>query len=102
MSAVYLQDGDSLTVRFTLAQGWDVGGGSPGYEIVEEEESTCSENGYRYYECSYCGATKYESLPREDHVWGEDGTCVNCSAVQPQSLFYTDNLSDNGKRRNYL
>lgn len=31
MSAVYLQDGDSLTVRFTLAQGWDVGGGSPGY-----------------------------------------------------------------------
>ena len=76
--------------------------GEHDYEIVEEEESTCSENGYRYYECSYCGATKYESLPREDHVWGEDGTCVNCSAVQPQSLFYTDNLSDNGKRRNYL
>lgn len=73
--------------------------GEHDYEIVEEEESTCSENGYRYYECSYCGATKYESLPREDHVWGEDGTCVNCSAVQPQSLFYTDNLSDNGKRR---
>lgn len=31
MSAVYLQDGDSLTVRYTLAQGWDVGGGNPGY-----------------------------------------------------------------------
>ena len=31
MSSVYLQDGDVLTVRFTLAYGWDVGSGSPGY-----------------------------------------------------------------------
>ena len=31
MSNVYLQDGDVLTIRFTLAYGWDVGGGSPGY-----------------------------------------------------------------------
>ena len=31
MSSVYLQDGDVLTIRFTLAYGWDVGGGSPGY-----------------------------------------------------------------------
>ena len=31
MSSVYLQDGDTLIVRFTLAYGWDVGGGSPGY-----------------------------------------------------------------------
>ena len=31
MSSVYLKDGDVLTVRYTLAYGWDVGGGSPGY-----------------------------------------------------------------------
>ena len=31
MSGVYLQDGDVLTLRYTLAYGWDVGGGSPGY-----------------------------------------------------------------------
>lgn len=31
MSSVYLQDGDVLIVRYTLAYGWDVGGGSPGY-----------------------------------------------------------------------
>ena len=31
MSSVYLQDGDVLILRYTLAYGWDVGGGSPGY-----------------------------------------------------------------------
>ena len=32
MSSVYLQDGDVLTLRYTLAYGWDVGSsGSPGY-----------------------------------------------------------------------
>ncbi len=31
MSSVYLQPGDVLIVRYTLAYGWDVGGGSPGY-----------------------------------------------------------------------
>ena len=72
------------------------------YEIVDEEASTCSENGYRDYECSYCGATRYESLPKLDHVWDEDGTCVNCYESQPQSLFDFDNLSDNRKRRNTL
>ena len=72
------------------------------YVLVDEEESTCCENGYRDYECSYCGHTKFESLPKADHVWGEDGACVNCSEVRPQSLFYTDHLSDNRKRRNYL
>ena len=31
MSDVYLQPGDVLTIRFTLAYGWDVGGGTAGY-----------------------------------------------------------------------
>lgn len=31
MSSVYLQNGDVLTVRYTLAYGWDVGGGTAGY-----------------------------------------------------------------------
>lgn len=31
MSSIYLQDGDVLTIRYTLAYGWDVGGGTAGY-----------------------------------------------------------------------
>lgn len=31
MSGVYLKDGDVLTIRYTLAYGWDVGGGAAGY-----------------------------------------------------------------------
>lgn len=86
--------GESKTEEFPLAEH--------DYEVVDEEASTCTKNGYRDYECTVCYATRYESLPLADHVWGEDGICVNCSEVQPQSLFYTDNLSDNRKRRNYL
>ena len=32
MCAYYLRDGDVLTLRYTLAYGWDVGSGTPGYE----------------------------------------------------------------------
>ena len=31
MSGYYLQDGDTLTLRYTLAYGWDVGTGESGY-----------------------------------------------------------------------
>lgn len=31
MSSYYLQDGDVLTLRYTLAYGWDIGGGTEGY-----------------------------------------------------------------------
>ena len=31
MSSLYLKDGDVLILRYTLAYGWDVGGGTPAY-----------------------------------------------------------------------
>lgn len=31
MSGYYLKDGDTLTLRYTLAYGWDVGTGESGY-----------------------------------------------------------------------
>lgn len=69
MSAVYLQDGDVLTVRFTLAYGWDVGGGDPAYgntvgycvsavngnyEINHRMETEIR-NGQEVYVCRCCG-----------------------------------------------
>ena len=86
--------GESKTEELPLAEH--------DYEIIDEEASTCTENGYRDYECTVCYVTRYESLPRADHTWGEDGTCIYCYEPQPQSLFYLDNLFDNRKRRNYL
>jgi len=86
--------GESKTEEFPLAEH--------DYEVVDEEASTCTKNGYRDYECTVCYATRYESLPLADHVWGEDGICINCSESRPESLFYNDHFSDNRKRRNYL
>jgi len=70
MSATFLQDGDVLTLRYTLAQGWDVGGGNPGYSstvgycvsavngefrIRHQMESRTDEAGNSYNVCRCCG-----------------------------------------------
>lgn len=34
MSDTFLEDGSVLTLRYTLAQGWDVGSGDPGYSVT--------------------------------------------------------------------
>lgn len=84
MSAVYLQDGDVLTLRFTLAQGWDVGGGNPGYsstvgycvsaingdlEVNHQMETATDENGKEIYVCHCCGleeSCRHSDLRCED------------------------------------
>ena len=98
MSAVYLQDGDSLTVRFTLAQGWDVGGGSPGYgstvgycvsavngkfNISHRMETITGDNGNEIHVCHCCGIVQdcaHESMTLLDL---EDGYhiqyCEDCN-----------------------
>jgi len=70
MSHVYLQDGDVLTIRFTLAYGWDVGGGSPGYgstvgycvsavngsiRVNHRMETITNEDGSQSNVCHCCG-----------------------------------------------
>lgn len=45
------------------------------YKMTDSEPSTCMEQGWAYYTCAACGATKYEDLPLADHIWGEsEGT----------------------------
>lgn len=100
MSAVYLQDGDSLTVRFTLAQGWDVGGGSPGYgstvgycvsavngsfHISHQMETIAGENGTELHVCHCCGIVQDCVHENMTYVDLEDGThiqyCNDCKTA---------------------
>ena len=70
MSSVYLQDGDVLIVRYTLAYGWDVGGGSAGYgstvgycvsavngsiRVNHRMETITNEDGSQSNVCHCCG-----------------------------------------------
>lgn len=70
MSEYSLEDGDVLTLRYTLAHGWDVGGGTPGYGntigycvtalngsyyINHQMETVEHEDGSLTYMCRCCG-----------------------------------------------
>lgn len=65
-----LEDGDVLTLRYTLAYGWDIGGGTSGYgntagycvtaingsfDINHQMEEVVDENGVVTYVCRCCG-----------------------------------------------
>lgn len=97
MSATYLQDGDVLTIRFTLAQGWDVGGGNPGYSSTvgycvtamngnfyfhHQVEAVTDENGRVIYVCRCCGLEENCAHANTRFVDRGDGTheecCDNC------------------------
>lgn len=70
MSEYSLEDGDVLTLRYTLAHGWDIGGGAPGYGntlgycvtalngnfyINHQMETVEHEDGSQSYVCHCCG-----------------------------------------------
>lgn len=70
MSEYSLEDGDVLTLRYTLAHGWDVGGGTPGYGntigycvtalngsyyINHQMETVENADGSLTYMCHCCG-----------------------------------------------
>jgi len=70
MSEYSLEDGDVLTLRYTLAHGWDVGGGTAGYGntlgycvtaldgkffIQHQMETVEAEDGSLRYVCHCCG-----------------------------------------------
>ena len=90
MSAVYLQDGDVLTLRFTLAQGWDVGGGDPGYSNtvgycvsavnggfrISHKMKTEILNGKEIRVCSCCGLEETCAHADTEYKDQENGTHV--------------------------
>lgn len=97
MSATYLQDGDVLTLRYTLAQGWDVGGGSPGYsstvgycvsalngdfKISHQMDTIQNADGSESYVCRCCGLEESCAHANKRFVDQGDGThaeyCDDC------------------------
>lgn len=100
MSAVRLRDGDVLTLRYTLAYGWDIGGGSDNYGnvvgyCVEGRNGTIYVNhrwetaedpdGSVRYVCRCCGMV--QDCPHAHMTYKdlEDGThillCEDCQAA---------------------
>lgn len=90
MSDYHLQNGDTLVLRYTLAYGWDVGGGSPGYSsagycvscingswsIHHSFETVTAADGTMQYVCRCCGTV--QGCPHEHRQWQDqsDGTCA--------------------------
>ena len=91
MSEYFLQDGDVLTLRFTIAYGWDIGGGTSGYghtvgycvsatngsfRINHQMEQITNSDGSVQYVCRCCGLkedcahenTEFKDLGDGTHV----------------------------------
>lgn len=100
MSAVYLKNGDVLTLRYTLAYGWDIGGGSDNYGnvvgyCVEGRNGTIYVNhrwetaedpdGSIHYVCRCCGMVQDCPHAHTTYKDLEDGThillCEDCQAA---------------------
>lgn len=100
MSAVRLRDGDVLTLRYTLAYGWDIGGGSDNYGnvvgyCVEGRNGTIDVNhrwetaedpdGSIRYVCRCCGMVQDCPHAHTTYKDLEDGThillCEDCQAA---------------------
>ena len=119
MSSVYLQDGDVLIVRYTLAYGWDVGGGSPGYgstvgycvsavngsiRVSHRMETVTNEDGSQSNVCRCCGIV--EDCAHTDAVFTDlgDGThirfCKTCMKEigDPEMHLWTFSEEDTSNR----
>ena len=110
MSAVYLKAGDVLTLRYTLAYGWDVGGGSDNYgnvvgycveavngyfNINHVMETVENPDGSIHYVCHCCGLIQDCTHEHTTYKDLEDGThilfCEDCQTAigDPQSHNWT-------------
>ena len=110
MSDYYLEDGDVLTLRYSLAYGWDVGGGTAGYgstvgycvtavngsySINHQMEQKENEDGSVRHICRCCGLV--EECAHTHLTWLdlEDGThirfCDDCRTTvgDPQAHTWT-------------
>ena len=100
MSAVYLKDGDVLTLRYTLAYGWDIGGGSDSYGNIvgycvtpinrditprHQMEEVEDPDGSIHYVCHCCGLIEDCTHEHTTYKDLEDGThilfCEDCKTA---------------------
>lgn len=109
-----LEDGDVLTLRYTLANGWDVGGGTEGYGktigycvtafngnfyINHQMEIVNDANGSKHYVCHCCGLE--EGCPHENTVQKNvgDGThityCNDCKTEVGDPKMHVWKTTDN-------
>ena len=115
MSAVYLKDGDVLTLRYTLAYGWDIGGGSDNYgnivgycveavngyfNINHVMETVENPDGSIHYVCHCCGLIEDCTHEHTTYKDLEDGThilfCEDCQTAigDPQLHNWTYDAGD--------
>ncbi|MBQ8236675.1 MAG: hypothetical protein IJZ39_00780 [Oscillospiraceae bacterium] len=100
MSQYYLEDGDVLTLRYTLCYGWDVGGGTAGYgstvgycvtavngsyDINHQMETVEKEDGSVRHICRCCGLVEDCAHAHLTYMDLEDGThirfCDDCKTT---------------------
>lgn len=100
MSAVHLNDGDTLTLRYTLAYGWDIGGGSDNYGNIvgycvtaingditprHQMEEVEDPDGSIHYVCHCCGLIEDCTHEHTTYKDLEDGThilfCEDCKTA---------------------
>lgn len=108
MSELELKDGDNLTLRFTLAYGWDVGGGTEGYgkngagycvtalngnwDIHHVMEEVTDDSGVTHLVCRCCGLV--EDCLHENRFWKDlgDGThmeyCPDCQSMLGDPVYH--------------
>lgn len=98
MSEYSLEDGDVLTLRYTLAHGWDVGGGTSGYGntvgycvtaldgryyIHHQMETIENPDGSKSYVCHCCGleeGCRHENMRNKNLGDGTHiGYCDDCN-----------------------
>ena len=99
MSEYSLQDGQKLTLRYTLAYGWDVGSGQRGYgdavgycvtaadgdfDVEHSFEAVPQSDGTTKFVCRCCGIAEgcpHENTEPRDNGDGTCGTwCLDCGA----------------------
>ena len=113
MSSVYLKDGDMLTVRYTLAYGWDVGSGSPGYGstigycvyalngsfyINHQMETFTDGNGAERHICRCCGLVQDCLHEKITYIDQQNGFhmqyCENCKSTVGDSADHIWNAEE--------
>lgn len=115
MSELYLKNGDILTLRYTLAYGWDVGGGTEGYGntagycvtalngnwyVNHVMEETVDADGVTCQICHCCGLV--EDCSHINRFWQDqqDGThveyCPDCQSLlgSPDYHSWEDSVSN--------
>ena len=128
MSSYYLEDGDVLTLRYTLAYGWDVGSGTAGYgntvgycvtavngnySISHRMEAVQTGGGEVVYRCRCCGLQEDCAHKHTDYKDLDDGThvkyCKDCDTIigDPEDHRWQDgendhNCKDCGAREEHI